>query len=71
MRYSNGYRVGYGRYGTIGRPLARREQAALWRAAARGAEANGNVVEALRCWNTARLILGLPPRKTSSVSKHT
>jgi len=39
------------------------EQAALWRAAARGHEANGDPVKALECWNTARLILGLPPRK--------
>lgn len=44
--------------------MARREQAALWRAAARGHEAMGRVDEALLCWNTARLILGLPSRKT-------
>lgn len=40
-----------------------KEQAVLWRAAARGHEVNGNHAEANRCWNQARLILGLPPRK--------
>ncbi len=43
--------------------MSLREQAALWRAAARGYEADGDKVAALVCWNTARLILGLPPRK--------
>lgn len=39
-----------------------REQAALWRAAGGGHEVEGRAAEALRCWNQARFILGLPPR---------
>jgi len=46
-----------------GNSLPVREQVALWRAAARGAEADGLHDLALTRWNTARQILGLPPRK--------
>ena len=44
---------------------SRRGQAATWRAAARGYEADGDRAGALRCWNQARMILGLRPRVES------
>lgn len=47
----------------FGKGQTAKDQVVLWRAAARGHEAMGRKSEAIACWNTARLILGLPSRK--------
>lgn len=43
--------------------LTQADSVALWRAAARGHVRDGNLDQALHCWNAARLIEGKPERK--------